>query len=84
MTEQEMERILNEAFKTVFRRNKMNEMPRGMMTCPECDGHGQIEIDTPITDWNNGHDVMTKWWTCETCFGDGIVEDEDYDEDANE
>ena len=54
------------------------------MTCPECDGHGKIEVDTFITDWNNGHDVMTKWWTCETCFGDGIVEDDEYDEDADE
>ena len=62
----------------------MAEIPKGMMPCPECEGFGTIEEDTFITDWNNGHDVMTKWWTCPMCLGACIVEDEDYDEDADE
>lgn len=52
------------------------------MECPECGGHGIIEVDTPITDYVNGHDVWTEWWTCPTCMGQYIVEDPDYDEDA--
>lgn len=62
----------------------MTEIPKGMIYCPNCDGTGTVEVDTPITDWVNGHDIMTDWWTCEVCLGERIVEDEDYDEDVDE
>lgn len=62
----------------------MPDVPKGMMSCPDCGGEGIIEVDTPITDWVNGHDIWTEWATCEMCSGEGIVEDEDYDEDADE
>lgn len=60
----------------------MSDIPDGFIECPECGGHGMIEVDTPITDYVNGHDVWTEWWTCPTCMGQYIVEDPDYDEDA--
>lgn len=62
----------------------MTDVLKGMKHCPDCDGTGTIEVDTPITDWVNGHDVWTEWWTCPECMGECIVEDEDYDEDADD
>ena len=56
-----------------------NREPRADVKCPECDGDGYIEFDVPRPH-NVGRDVGVidvERVTCETCRGDGTVNDDD-------
>lgn len=50
-----------------------------LVKCPECDGDGYVEIDVPRPH-NFNRDVGyldVERVTCETCHGDGTVQDDE-------
>ena len=56
-----------------------NREPRPDVKCPECDGDGYVEMDVPRPH-NFNRDVGyldVERVTCETCHGDGTVQDDD-------
>lgn len=52
--------------------------------CPKCDGFGYFEYETPIIDYNWGHDIWTETRGCEECCGTGVVDYPPDEEDEEE
>lgn len=48
---------------------------RRFITCPSCGGEGSWEIPTGRYNHLDGS-LITEGFTCKTCRGDGVVEDE--------
>jgi DnaJ-class molecular chaperone len=55
-------------------------IPKGMKTCPECSGEGEVEFERAVVDWNHGGYIDGYMDTCPTCEGDGFVAIEEDDE----
>lgn len=47
-----------------------------IVTCPECDGDGQLEYEVAEADWGapKGGELVGKMMTCELCEGSGEIE----------
>ena len=48
------------------------------MTCPDCDGDGEVEQDYEGGGYEGGPwvEYRVRWIECERCHGSGEVEDE--------
>lgn len=57
---------------------------RHKVKCTGCDGHGTVEVETYITDYNNGHDIWTDTFGCETCCGQGWLWNDEIDWEEEE
>ena len=55
-------------------------IPKGYVKCQECDGHGAVEFERYIVDWNNGGHIEGYEDTCPECDGDGFIREETEDE----
>ncbi len=42
--------------------------------CAECYGSGELEIETPVSDWNHGGYIKSRTVECYDCNGTGLNE----------
>jgi|TARA_R110000803_G_scaffold20372_2_gene52521 hypothetical protein len=60
----------------------MSSIKERKMPCPECDGHGQVEVEYAVPH-NINRDVGyldTRLEDCEYCNGYGDIEDEGFED----
>jgi|TARA_B110000858_G_scaffold84361_1_gene97579 hypothetical protein len=62
---------------------EVQEADTPMMPCPDCDGDGEVEVETyrPQSFSRDIGEIDSHMETCENCNGDGEIEDEDADLD---
>jgi len=48
----------------------------GYIKCPECGGEGLCEYERAVVDWNDGGYLEGYTDTCDTCEGEGYIEED--------
>ena len=57
----------------IKRKHHQSMLDSGYVLCPECGGEGECEYERPVVDWNNGGYLEGYMDTCDTCEGEGYI-----------
>jgi DnaJ-class molecular chaperone len=79
MTKKELTEYLRKTRERRLKIQKEHEqrmLKSGYIKCPECGGEGLCEYERAVVDWNDGGYLEGYTDTCDTCEGEGYIEDD--------